>query len=281
MNSYINIFIFIVITVVYYIALKPKITFDILSSDVSVIQYFKTNLIYLAVYVLLAILTQFVLNAFIISNNCGGSIPQNLGVAGLMTLLPWIFIFGGMVAILIVFPGFKSAFSDVVGYYFVSSSASKILNELLIDAEVYNEIETSSEGNKEKLEALKATASLVTKLTGNMSLLINKIVPKNFIQFWDLLKPLMKEQYKNGDNATSLRDSLLNLAFVRDNIGEGMWYLYTGIMLVSIIQFNLATRGCVSNLATMQKNYAKFQEKEEETLATSANTPTTVYTITN
>ena len=281
MNSYINIFCFIGITIFYFLALKPKVTYDILSSETLQIDYFKNNLIYLAVYILLAILTQFLLNAYIITNNCGGSIPQNMGTAGLMTLLPWIFIFGGMICILIVFPGFKSAFSDVVGYYFVSNAASKILNDLLIDAEVYQEIETSAAGNTEKLDALKATASLVTKLTGNMSLLINKIVPSNFIQFWDLLKPLMKEQYKQGENAISMRDSLLSLASVRDSIGEGMWFLYTGILLVSIIQFNMASRGCVTNLATMQKNYANFQEQEQKAASQAANTPSTVYTITN
>lgn len=282
MNSYINIIVFIVITIFYYIALKPSITYNILSSDTMLPQYYKNSLLYLAVYMLLAILTQFVLNAYTITNKCGGSIPQNMGVAGLMTLIPWVFIFGGMIVILIAFPGFKSAFSDVIGYYFVANAASKLLDELLVNAQVYKEIETASGGNTEKLEALQATASLVTKLTGNMSLLINKIVPSNFVQFWDLLKPLMKEQYKDGgDGVNSMRENLLKLASVRDNIGEAMWYIYTGIILISIVQFNLASRGCVSSLATLQANYAKFQQGEDEALAAAATAPTTVYTLTN
>ena len=38
-----------------------------------------------------------------------------------------------MLAVLIIFPGFKSAFSDVIGYYWVSYSANKLVTEILID----------------------------------------------------------------------------------------------------------------------------------------------------
>jgi hypothetical protein len=203
-----------------------------------------------------------------------------MGVAGLVTLIPWVLIFGGMMAILMAFPGFKSAFSDVVGFYFVSSSASNILNELLVNAQVYKEIQTSSEGSTEKLEALQATASLVTKLTGNMGLLINKIVPSNFIEFWNILQPLMKEKYKNNDTGVKMRNDLLNLAFTRENIGEGMWFIYTGVILISIIQYNLATRGCINNVSTMQANYATFQAQEQAAAAKVAAVPQTQYTIT-
>jgi len=199
-------------------------------------------------------IVQFSLNTFIITSSCGGNVSGNLKTAALMTFLPWIFIFGTMMVLLIMFPGFKSAFSDVVGYFYVSSSAKKLLDELLVNAEVYKEIETSSEGDAKKMDALKATASLVTKLTGNMSLLINKIVPANFIQFWELLKPLMKTQYLDGENAITMRNKLLELSSVRENIGEGMWYIYTGIILISIVQFSITSRGCVNDLETMQKN---------------------------
>ena len=280
MNSYINVIVFLIITIFYFAALKPKITFEILSTDSLLISYSKNRLLYLAVYLLLVIITQFILNTYSITLTCGGSVPQNMGVAGLVTLIPWVLIFGGMMAILMAFPGFKSAFSDVVGFFFVSSSASNILNELLVNAQVYKEIQTSSEGSTQKLEALQATASLVTKLTGNMGLLINKIVPSNFIEFWGILQPLMKEQYKNNDTGIKMRNDLLNLAFTRENIGEGMWFIYTGVILISIIQYNLATRGCINNVSTMQANYATFQAQEQAAAAKVAAVPQTQYTIT-
>lgn len=281
MNTYTNIGCFFLITIFYFIILKPKVTFNILTSDVLIKDYTKGNLIYLALYFLLVILLQFGLNSYSISSMCGGSVKENIGTAGFMTFVPWVIIFGTMLVVLIMFPSFKSAFSDVVGYYCVSSSASKLLNELLIDAEVYKEIEKSSEGDATKLEALKSTASLVTKLTGNMSLLINKIVPSNFVDFWNLLKPLMKDQYKEGENATQMRDKLLDLTYLRENIGEAMWYIYTGVVLISIVQYNITSRGCKTDLATMQKNYKNFQDEKEKTEKADSKSQNTIYTLTS
>lgn len=283
MNSYINIICFFFTTIFYFFALKPKLTIDTLSSDSLVKSYTKKNFLSISIYFLLVIIVQFGLNTYLISSNCGGSVSSNLKTSALMTFIPWFFIFGFMMAILIMFPGFKSAFSDVIGYFYVADSAKKLLDELLVNAEIYKEIENSAQGDRNKLEALKSTASLVTKLTGNMSLLINKIVPLNFIQFWDLLKPLMKEQYHNGENAISMRKKLFELSLTRENIGEGMWYIYTGIILISIVQFGITSKGCVNDLATMQKNYQNFQEQEDNAAAldASANANNTVYTLTN
>jgi len=283
MNSYINIICFFLTTIFYFFVLKPKITYDILTSDTLIKNYTKSNLLNMIIYFLLVLIVQFCLNTYIITSSCGGNVSANLKTSALMTFIPWFFIFGTIMVLLIMFPGFKSAFSDVVGYFYVSGSAKKLLDELLVNAEVYKEIETSSEGDAKKLDALKATASLVTKLTGNMSLLINKIVPANFIQFWDLLKPLMKTQYLDGENAVTMRNKLLELSYVRENIGEGMWYIYTGIILISIVQFSITSRGCINDLATMQKNYQNFQEQEDKAIekAASSNANNTVYTLTN
>ena len=50
-----------------------------------------------------------------------------------MTLWPWTLIFGVLVIILSIYPGFKSAFSDVIGYFWISKSANEIMSQLLID----------------------------------------------------------------------------------------------------------------------------------------------------
>ena len=283
MNSYINIICFFLTTIFYFFVLKPKITYDILTSDTLIKNYTNSNLLNMSIYFLLVIIVQFSLNTYIITSNCGGNVSGNLKTSALMTFIPWFFIFGTMMALLIMFPGFKSAFSDVVGYFYVSGSAKTLLDELLVNAEVYKEIETSSEGDDKKMDALKATASLVTKLTGNMSLLINKIVPAKFIQFSDILKHLMKPQYLDGENTVTMRNKLLELSSVRENIGEGMWFLYTGIILISIVQFSITSAGCTNDLATMQKNYQNFQEQEDKALEESASSSAnnTVYTLTN
>ena len=119
-SSYLSLFIFILITILYYMFIKAPLTVATLDDDKAYMQYSSSSYLYLLIYFLMVVLSKFGLNASILSNKCGGSIINNIGTAFLMTFIPWIFIFGGVIAILIVFPGFKSAFSNVIGYFAVS-----------------------------------------------------------------------------------------------------------------------------------------------------------------
>jgi len=278
-NSYINILTFILTTVFYYMTLKPALSYDDLIDIKKYEIYNKNNYLYLGIYLVLVMLVQFVVNTSIISTTCGGSISENIGAAGILTFIPWTLIFGVIIIILIIYPGFKSAFSDVIGYFYVSSSATKIITELLVNRDVEKKL-TGTETKEEK-ESLEDAADVIVKICGNTSILINQIVPENFLNYWKILKPLMKEKYKddNSQETIDLRQQLFELVVTRDNIGESLWYIYTGILITSIVQLKLTTRGCQSNTATMEKNYSEFLKKEEEAKAKKAETDSTVYTM--
>ncbi len=139
-NSYLNIVTFLLTTVFYYLALKPSLPYTLYNDKEQYNKYISNSYMYLAIYVLLVILIQFMVNSSIIATNCGGNITENMGVAGVLTFLPWTLIFGVLVLILTIYPGFKSAFSDVVGYYYVSSSATKLLTELLVNNDIEKKI---------------------------------------------------------------------------------------------------------------------------------------------
>jgi len=280
-SSYINIVTFILTTVFYYMVLKPVLSYDDLIDVKKYEIYNKNNYLYLGIYLMLVMLIQFVVNTSIISTTCGGSISENIGAAGFLTFIPWTLIFGVIIIILIIYPGFKSAFSDVIGYFYVSSSATKIITELLVNRDVEKKL-TGTETQEEK-ESLEDAADAIVKICGNTSILINQIVPDNFLNYWKILKPLMKEQYKddNSPESSDMRKQLFELVVTRDNIGESLWYIYTGILITSIVQLKLTTRGCQSNTATMEKNYSEFLKKEEEAKAKKAETDSTVYTITS
>jgi hypothetical protein len=280
-NSYLNIVTFLLTTVFYYLALKPALPLSLYKNKQQYIDYISNNYMYLAIYVLLVILIQFVVNSSIIANSCGGNITENMGAAGVLTFLPWILIFGVLVLVLTIYPGFKSAFSDVVGYYYVSSSATKILTELLVNQDVEKKIIQDPNMTPEKRAALETAADTIIKICGNTSILINQIVPSNFEQYWGLLTPLMKDKYKmGGPEADKIQSDLFELVVTRDNIGEAMWYIYTGLLLTSIVQLKITTRGCNSNPKTMEANYQKFLEQEQKAKEEQAKTSTT-YTITS
>lgn len=279
MNSYINLITFVIITLLYFFKLKPTLTYDILNDQTKLLNYTKSNYIYLGVYYLCVLLSQIVLNSAVIINLCGGSISKNIGAASLITIFPWTLIFGVVIIVLIVFPGFKSAFSDVVGYFYVSNSAHTLLsNLLLIDESISSEINKATVNDETTQKAMKHAANVIIKLFGNLGILINQIVPSNFIDYWKLLDPLMKPEYRNNNNE-QIRTDFLNIVISRDNVGEAMWYIYTGILLLSIVQYNITTRGCINDTATMQKNYEEFLKQEEIDSQKKETATSQTYTI--
>jgi hypothetical protein len=117
----------------------------------------------------------------------------------------------------------------------------------------------------EKREALESAADAIIKICGNTSILINQIVPNNFDQYWSILKPLMKEKYQiDSSETTKIQNDLFELVVTRDNVGESVWYIYTGLLLTSIVQLKITSRGCISNPKTMEANYQKFLEQEQK-----------------
>ena len=286
-SSYLNIVTFLLTTIFYYMVLKPEMKYDTVTNPEEYKSYISNNHLYLAVYLLLVMVIQFIVNSSIISSTCGGSISENMGAAGIFTFLPWTLIFGVTIIILVINPGFKSAFSDVIGYYYVSSSANEILTKLLLNQDVNAALNqntnaapaAASVGGGDK-ENMQAAADVILKICGNASILINQMVPSNFESYWKLLEPLKKDEYK-GTKGDELRNKLFDLVVMRDNIGEALWYIYTGLLLTSIVQLKITSRGCASNPKTMEANHKKFKEQQEAVQKQAAAVESTTYTITN
>ena len=325
-SSYLNIITFLLTTLFYYLALKPKYTYEISVEPNKNKQYVTNSYMYLAIYLLLVMVVQFMVNASIITSTCGGSITQNLGASGVFTFIPWTLIFGVLAVILTIFPGFKSAFSDVIGYFWVYISANKLITELLINKDVEKALSqdnTSAKGlnlnvfnsepsappmdqvepppsyddalkmggkkNTKRLkggaptkEQIQEAADTIVKICGNNSVLINQIVPSNFNEYWQILTPLMKEKYQNdGPEASKMKEELFELVVTRDNVGEAMWYIYTGLLLTSLVQLKMTTKGCASNPQTMEQNYQKFLQSEQEAKSKNELSTSATYTITS
>jgi hypothetical protein len=312
-NSYLNIFTFLLTTLFYYMILKPNLDYKTVSNNGEQItdtnnlfkDYTTRNYVCLAIYLLLVMVIQFIVNASIITQNCGGNIGENMGSAGMLTFIPWSLIFGVMIIILVIYPGFKSAFSDVIGYYWVANEANNLLVELLVQENVEDAlakgvpdsspVNNASQGTLvggtqkggDDKQAIREVTDLILKICGNTSILINQMTPRNFIQYWSLLNPLKKKELQTNKNgtesarATQIRDTLFKLVVTRDNIGEILWYIYTGLLLTSIVQLKITTKGCAMNPKTMEENYAKFQEQEAAVQQQQAAATATTYTVTN
>ena len=319
-SSYLNIITFLLTTVFYYLYLKPSLKYQQLVNASEYKQYIQTNNLYLVIYFLLVLVIQFIVNTSIITTKCGGNISKNMGPAGTLTFIPWFLIFGVVIIVVLIFPGFKSAFSDVVGYYYVSSAANKLLTELLINTKVNEQIEKATDGemlSNELQESvpsappqeqqqpigrktpaepqgtvrmvggatkkdMEAAADMIIKICGNTAIIINQMVPANFVDYWNTLKPLMKDKYQSNEQLLDKkRDELFELVVTRDNVGEAMWYIYTGLLITSITQLKIANRSCNTDPKEIAKNYQNYLEKQAEENKKVKQATSTVYTLTN
>jgi len=280
-SSFLNVITFVFTTIAYYVALKPSLTLDTMQDAGKYNAYLQKHYMYLGVYIALVLLVQFVVNVSIITNMCGGSIRENIGYAGLYTFLPWSLLFGAMILVLSVYPGFKSAFSDVVGYFWVSKSANDCLTELLFNQQIESNIQGDPSATPQDKETMEKAADLILKLAGNASILINQMVPGNFMNYWNVLKPLMKPQYKADDtNAVAMKEKLFEIVVARDNVGEVMWYVYTGLFVCFLVQLKITSRGCINSPQTMEKNYQQFLADEAAAQQQKSLATSTTYTIT-
>ena len=262
----INILTFVIITVLYYAFGKPKMKLANLKDEDSIADSARNQKYMSGIYFIVVLFFQFAINANSMAHKCGGSVGANIAAAAGMTLWPWIFIFGIMMIFIMAFPGMKSAFSDVIGYFAVSFSANILLSDLLLDSEIDAQLKAADVDDKSK-EAIQSAAQAVVKLLGNASILINQVVPGNFMKYWQTLLPLMKPKYSDfPDNPETMakKEKFLELATFRDNIGEACWYLYTGIFLIMIIQNNIVTYKCDTDPRLMNEKYDQYKEEQKQ-----------------
>jgi hypothetical protein len=263
--TYLSILIFVITTIVYYIFPfigKLQLTLDFLKDESTIKEFYLSNWIRLAIYFGLIVLSQYILNAIFIVNSCGGDTVSNFTNAFLITFMPWIFIFGIMILMLIIFPGFKSAFSDIIGYFIVAKSANDLLSQILVDKQVDNTLsEMTSSASTDKL---RSSAESIMKLYTNKAILINQIVPENFMETWETLTPLMKPGIETN---TDLKSKLLDIVVMRDNIGEACWYLYTAIVIISFTSYKMSSHDCLQNIWDVEEQSKKRQSEYNKKMA--------------
>ena len=282
-----SLILFIITTLLYISSIpiisKPKLTLEINKNGIATItneqllNYYGECFYKLSIFLLIVICTQLGLNITYLINKCKGNAGKNVGSAVIYTLVPWFFIFGIMIMFIFAFPGLKSVFSNVIGYFFVAKSANNLLTEILKDTNIDNIIQNEQDPTQ-RME-YEAAAEAIIKICGNKSVLINQMFPDNFINIWERLKPLMKPgMYENGGPGNK-KQELLDLVVYRDNIGEALWYIYTATLVGSIVYYNLATTECVKDVNSIKADYDEYLKQEEEKEKQEEINNSVVYTV--
>ena len=87
----------------------------------------QSETIYTIIYYLGVVVSQYFINLTAISSRCGNT---NYYLAFMVTIVPWVFIFGLLNIMLAQFPGWKAPFSNTFGYLIANAAGAR---DLLID----------------------------------------------------------------------------------------------------------------------------------------------------
>jgi hypothetical protein len=247
-------------TIIYYVFFKPTLQQDNTIHLDEVQKYKTSNYYYTIIYFMAVLVGQLVTNIFTIISKCGSSSFNNLILALVFTLLPWTLIFGVMLVMLLIYPSIKKGFADVVGYLVISGKAHEYIDEIM-----------------------KLDPTISNKIYGKPEIFINILTPFNFNAYFGEIEGHLKQNQNMGNKLNyetikNVKDNLFKLIVNKDNIGEVMWVIYTGILLIYIVQYYITSKSCSNDKSTLQDNYKKYVENKEET-QNKQNAQTTTYSV--
>jgi uncharacterized membrane protein len=102
--------------------------------------------------------------------------------------------------------------------------------------------------------------------------------PTNFIKIWNNLTPLINTKI-DKETIIKKQNELLELVILRDNIGEAFWYVYSAILIISIVYYNLSKQNCIKSIDDITKNYDNYISKQEDINKQNEINNSTIYTI--
>ena len=195
------------------------------------------NTIWISIYFIAIISVMFFINNKTITTLCDGATDVKLMTFA--TLIPWIGILGITYLLINIYPGWKSPFSNTIGYALVYlAGAEQVMNEII---QPKYEQSLSDLENSQVTPNIKMTSRILGSIYENKSVLINEITPENYDTFWDQIKPLMiPGVHKN----VALYNKLKGLIVLKDTIAECIWLLLSGVLAISVSYNYIITSPC-------------------------------------
>jgi hypothetical protein len=219
------------------------------------------NRIFGGVYILLLIVGEYFINLNLTNAICG---TNQWSTALLVTILPWVVIFGVLNLILLILPGWLSPFSNTFGYGIAKLAGLKGLMDKIFKSQM-NLGKITEENNEGGIQ--KALAQIYT----NQSLLINEITPDNFDKFWTEMSPLFNR------GALDYKEDLRDIVRLKDIVAQFIWYMLTGGLVTSVGYNYIVNSACSLSSAEMKKRHDEYVEKEQKIADTKKSNPIRVY----
>jgi len=203
-----------------------------------------TRMVLSILYFLIVIGIQLVANIKNTAILCNGSPQTNTAI--IYTLLPNFFIFGTIIILLNILPGWKAPFSNTIGYGLVwLRGVSDAFSDILAPAK-------NTSGSK-----------LIDKICQDHSIVINELTPTNFFAFLGRMAKdgLLVKGWKNSPAMFRLWEDLA----IKNLFAEMIWYGLTGALVISTTYNSLLDITCDISSSQRDSAMAKF-EQERATL---------------
>lgn len=205
-------------------------------------------------YLLFTILSELFINLDLTKKMC---ISPQFSTAIFITVVPWALIFTTIMVLLQMFPGWLAPFSNTFGYGLTIILGIKNLINLIIEVDDTPDANNSNSNSKSKF-----VKSALQYITTDKGILINEITEQNFETFWKNMQPIFKQDAKKNDN---LKMQLYNLVRIKTITSEVIWYILTGVLIVSISFNNILNTNCKKNIQDIKQSsieYEKTRAKE-------------------
>lgn len=203
-------------------------------------------------YIAITFMSQFFFNISHLSKLCVGA--SNFGKAVLVTVIPYILIFGTIITVLMMFPGWKQPFSNTFGY-----GVAKIMG---VNSILFKLLKSASVGDTN-------TKKMLHNIYTNPALFINEITPTNFDDFVKSSNFL----FVSGASSKPEMQQLKNIIRLKDIVSEFVWYILSG-MLVSTVSYNtIVNSGCTNSVKEMKKRHDEYEEEVTQKAEAAKSTP--------
>tara|TARA_B100000795_G_scaffold22729_2_gene15131 strand:- start:366 stop:1043 length:678 start_codon:yes stop_codon:yes gene_type:complete len=184
------------------------------------------------------------------------------------TFLPFLFIMGTLVIILVLMPGWKAPFSNTIGYFIVKNVWARKLFKL----QQWIKVEGVSD---EALGPIKRFNSV-----HNRTFFVNELTPDNFftginsinigpgleLEFEPKNVPNPKAEGTEMPNPETgglgIKKQLYAAIILKDIISEFIWYFLGGLLTYSVSQINIMNAACEKGVQE-SKDFNEVGEAEE------------------
>lgn len=206
-------------------------------------------------YMLVIIISQFFVNLSLTKSLC---YAVDYKQAFLITIFPWVMLFGVINVMLDVFPGWLSPFSNTFGYFAASLAGSKDLIR-----EIFKDPTTQSAGDLSKPLAY---------IYSDQSLLINQVTIDNFDEFWERMEKTGLMNTGVG-NSSKLKEKFLGIITLKDTISRCIWQILTGGLITAISYNYIMNSNCMPTAEQAEIDAKKIKEEVDKRILEEKKKP--------